>query len=352
MDFERAAVTGGTGHLGNVLVRELLRRGKRVKALVVEGDDRRALAGLGVERVPGDVTAPASLAAAFAGAEVVFHLAGIVSITGGSRERLRRVNVEGTRNVAAACRAAGVRRLVYTSSVHALVELDRGGVLDERSGFAPVEARGDYGRSKAEASRVALAAGGEGLDVVLVLPTGVVGPYDYRLSEVGQLVRLYGEGRLRAGIAGAYDFVDVRDVAVGHVLAAEKGRPGESYLLNGSRISVAGMFAVLAEATGRPPPRLLLPLPAARLLALGAPLYERATGRRALLTPYAVHALGIDFAIDDAKARRELGHSSRPVAESLRDAWTWMRDDPQSPLHARVSVGPGRVVARPRPAVP
>ncbi len=350
MEFRSAAVTGATGHLGNVLVRELLARGKRVRAVVVEGHDVRPILGLGVERVMGDVTVPASLAPAFAGVDVVFHLAGIVSITGGARERLRRVNVEGTRHVAAACRAASVRRLVVTSSVHALTEPGRGGVLDERSGFDPERAFGDYGRSKAEASLAALSAWREGLDVVLVLPTGVVGPHDYLLSEVGQLVSLFGEGRIHVGLAGAYDFVDVRDVAVGQLLACERGRSGESYLLSGERVSVPQLFQILSGATGRPAPRLYVPLSVARAAAVLSPLYERLTRRRSLLTPYAVHALGIDFAIDDRKARQELGFTSRPVARALEDAWAWMRDDPQSPLNARTVIGPGRVPVAARPA--
>ncbi|MHB8872341.1 MAG: NAD-dependent epimerase/dehydratase family protein, partial [Myxococcaceae bacterium] len=250
MNFDSAAVTGATGHLGNVLVRELLARGKKVVAVVMEGDDLRPLDGLAAKRVVGDVTDRVSLERAFEGVEVVFHLAGLVAITSGMQERLRLVNVEGTKNAVAACRVAGVKRLVYTGSVHALVEPTAGGVLDEGAGFDPSRAQGDYGRSKAEASLAVLEAAGGGVDAVLVLPTGVIGPRDYRLSEMGELVRSFGQGRVRAAIGGGYDFVDVRDVASGHLLACERGRSGECYIVNAERLTVREAMRVLSEATG------------------------------------------------------------------------------------------------------
>jgi dihydroflavonol-4-reductase len=345
MDFASAAVTGATGHLGNVLVRELTARGKKVRALVVGNDDRRPLEGSGAEVAVADVTEASSLVSAFAGVDVVFHLAGIVSISSGARERMRLVNVEGTRNVTLACKAAQVKRLVYTGSVHGLTEPTPGGVLDETAGFDPALAVGDYGRSKAAASKVVLEAVQGGLDAVLVLPAGVTGPRDYRLSEMGEMVRMFGQGTMKAAIAGGYDFVDVRDVALGHVLACERGRRGESYILNGEHLTVKRALAVLADATGLRAPRFVLPLWLARVLAAAAPLYELATGRRSLLTSYSVHTLSIDFTISDAKARAELGFAPRPIEQSLRDAWQWMRDDPDSPLKSRALVRPGRVLA-------
>jgi dihydroflavonol-4-reductase len=331
MDFQGAAVTGATGHLGNVLVRELARRGKRVRALVEPGDDGRALAGLEVEIVRGDVLRPETLAAAFAGVDVVFHLAGVVSISSLDIDRVRTVNVDGTRNVVRAARQAGVGRLVYTSSVHALTEPAPGGVLTEAAGYDPERAPGDYGKAKAAASRIVLDAVGEGLDAVVVNPVYVVGPFDYRLSEIGEVIVMFSRFPVPAGMDGRYDFIDVRDVAVGHVLAAERGRTGESYLLSGERMTVREMMRILAGLAGRTPPRVFIPLGIAAGLARIAPLFERVTGRRALLTPYAVHTLAVDFEISDRKAREDLGHASRPVEQALRDAWAWMMENPESP---------------------
>lgn len=335
MDFENATVTGATGHLGNVLVRELVRRGKRVRALVLPDDDARSLAGLPVEIVRGDVTLPASLPPAFRGAEVVFHLAGVVSISSLDDERVWAVNAEGTRNVVAACRAAGARRLVHTGSVHALVEPGPGAVLDESAGFDPSRAAGAYGRSKAEGALAVADAARSDLDAVLVLPVAVVGPFDFRLSAMGELVALFAQGRLPAIVDGGYDFVDVRDVALGQLLACERGRRGESYLLTGGHLRIRELVRILAAASGRRPPRVAIPLPVAAALARLAPAFERLTGKRALLTPYSVHTLSMPFRIAGGKAREELGFEPMPLERSLADAWRWMTADPGSPLVRR-----------------
>jgi dihydroflavonol-4-reductase len=282
--------------------------------------------------VHGDVTRPDTLRAAFEGADVTFHLAAVVSISATPSPLVHQVSVEGTRNVIEACRRAGVRRLVYTSSVHALVEPPPGGILEESAGYDAARAVGEYGKAKAAASAAVLEATGQGLDAVLVLPTAVLGPHDYRLSEMGELICMFARRRLPAIVDGGYDFVDVRDVATGHLLACERGRSGESYLLTGGRLSVREVMRVLGEEAGRPPPRLVIPLAVAAGIARLAPLWERATGRRALLTPYAVHTISIRFGISDGKARQELGFRSIAVEESLRDAWRWMTSDPDSPL--------------------
>jgi len=340
VDYHAPTVTGATGHLGNVLIRELLRRGKHVRALVLPDDEGRSLAGLPVEICRGDVTRPETLRQAFRGADIVFHLAGVVSISSIQAAAVRAVNVKGTHNVLAACLEAGVGRLVYTSSVHALTEPPPGGVLDERAGFDPARAVGEYGKAKAEASAAVAEASRNGLDAVLVLPTAVLGPFDYRLSEMGELIRMFAQGKLPAVVDGGYDFVDVRDVARGHLLAAERGRRGESYLLSGGRLSVREVMRVLGEEADKRPPRVVLPLPVAAAIARLAPAWERLTGRRALLTPYAVHTISARFRISDEKARRELGFTSMTVERSLRDAWRWMNEDPGSPL--RRSAPPSR----------
>jgi dihydroflavonol-4-reductase len=343
MDFQTAAVTGATGHLGNVLVRELLRRGKKVRALLEPGDEARAIRGLDVEVVRGNVLRPETLPPALEGVDVAFHLAGVVSISSLDIEIVRTVHVDGTRNVVEAARRAGVRRLVYTSSVHALTEPAPGGVLTEEAGYDPERAPGDYGKAKAAASRIVLDAVREGLDAVIVNPVYVLGPYDYRLSEIGEVIVLFSRFPVPAGMDGCYDFIDVRDIAVGHVMAAERGRKGESYLLSGERMTVREMMRILAGLAGRRPPRVFIPLGIAAGLAAFAPVFEKVTGRRSLLTPYAVHTLGVDFEIRDRKARDELGHAPRPVEQSLRDAWAWMMDDPDSPRNRPIPPSrPGR----------
>jgi dihydroflavonol-4-reductase len=339
-----AVVTGATGHVGNALVRALLGRGIPVTALTQPGSDLTPLLGLAVEKAIGDVTDGASLTEAFQGADVVFHLAGLVSITAGREAVLAKVNVEGTRNVVDACRAAGVRRLVYMSSVHALTEPPPKGVLDETRGFDPATAFGPYGKSKAAASKLVQdAARGGSLDAVLVLPTGCLGPYDYRLSEVGQLVSMAGRGTIPIVIDGGYDWVDVRDVALGTLAAAERAPTGEAYLLSSAYLPATALCEAVAKVSGARPPLVALPLWLARGLSYGGYAWERVTGRRALLTPYAVHTVGKDFDISIEKARRELGFAPRPVEESLADAWRWLSTDPLSPLQRGTRVAPGRL---------
>jgi dihydroflavonol-4-reductase len=341
--LKNAVVTGATGHLGNVLVRHLRAQNIPVKAVVRPDSPQTSLEGVECERVNGDVREPDSLRRAFEGADVVFHLAGLISITAGQQARLQQTNVEGTRNVVEACVAAKVRRLVYYSSVHALTEPPGGGTLDENAGFDPALAYGPYGKSKAAASRLVQDAARAGqIDAVLVLPVGCLGPFDFQQSEAGQLVGLTGSRRAPIIIAGGYDWVDVRDVAIGALLAAEKARTGEAYLLSSGPLSNVELCAVVAKAAGVRAPLYALPLWLARVLSYGGLAWERVTGRRALLTPYAVHTIAKDFAISNEKAKRELSFSPRPLEETLRDAWTWLSTDPHSPLKSRQRIGPAR----------
>ncbi|MCR4426383.1 MAG: SDR family oxidoreductase [Firmicutes bacterium] len=334
-------VTGATGHIGNVLVRELEARGQGVRALVLPSEDTRPLAGLRVEKVPGNLLDPASLAQAFRGAEVVYHLAGIVSILPGKRDPVRRVNVEGTYNVIEACLRAGVRRLVYTSSIHALVEPPHGTVIDETCGFDPQRARGHYDRSKAEASLAVLRAAEEGLDSVIICPTGVIGPYDFRVSVMGRLILDIAGRRVRVVPDGAYDFVDVRDVATGHIQACEKGKTGEVYILSGARVTVCGLVRMVEEAVGERLPYLALPAWVASLAAELAPAYYALTHKEPRFTRYSIQTLRSNSYVTCAKAHRELGYSPRPLNESVRDTVRWFQENAEHCLSGKpLLVGP------------
>ena len=230
-------VTGATGHIGNVLVRELIERGQTVHALVLPNDDARPLLGINAEIIYGDVTNLQSLKPAFDGADLVFHLAGIVTIIPSMKKVLERINVGGVCNVAEVCRTSGVRRLVYTSSVHAIAEPPHGTVIDESQPFDPDHVLGDYARSKARATLLLLDEVHKGgLNAVICCPTGVIGPWDYGISNIGQLILDFASGHLKSYVRGAYDFVDVRDVANGLILAAEKGQSGRHYILSGAQV--------------------------------------------------------------------------------------------------------------------
>ena len=317
------AVTGANGHVGNVLVRELVRRGQMVKAIVHPSETTEAIAGLDVEVVRADVRSFGSLLTAFAGADVVYHLAGIITISGGQARLLHEVNVLGARNVGQACLKAGVRRLVYTSSVHALEEPPPGVPACETTDFRPEALDGDYARSKARASIEILKCVEQGLDAVMVFPSGIIGPYDFRLSEMGHLFMDFARGRLKAYVDGAYDFVDVRDVVAGLILAAEKGRRGEGYILSGEKVSVKGLLTLLEQATGVRSNARRLPLRIARLAARFAPAYYRLRRAKPRFTSYSLRVLASNCLMSSAKATRELGYAPRPVAETVRNSIEW-----------------------------
>jgi len=319
-------VTGATGHLGNNLVRALLERGDQVRALVYPADPLRPIEGLAAEQVPGDVCDQDSLLRAFAGAEVVYHLASIITIMPSRTNLLYQVNVMGTRNVVEACLRNGVRRLVYTASIHALVEPPHGTMIDEHFPFDPSRIATDYGRSKAQAALEVRDGVERGLDAVIACPTGIVGPYDFQPSEMGRFFLSFANGRLPACVAGAYDFVDVRDVASGLIAAAERGRRGHNYILSGEQITIDRIMALLAKATGVPAPRLRVPTALATAIASFTCSYARMKGTRPLLTQESVSILASNSCISHDKATRELGYQPRPIAESLADTVRWFEE--------------------------
>ena len=316
-------MTGATGHVGNVLVRELVRRGERVRAVVHPSESTEAIGGLEVELLRVDVRYYGSLLSAFAGADVVYHLAGIVTISGGQARLLHEVNVLGARNVARACLELGVRRLVYTSSVHALEVPPAGVPLCETTEFRPEALDGDYARSKARASVEVQRCVEQGLDAVMVFPSGIIGPYDFRLSDMGNLFVDFAGGRLPAYVDGAYDFVDVRDVVAGLILAAEKGRRGEGYILSGERISVRNLLILLEQVTGVRSVARRLPMWLARLAAWFAPAYYRLRRAKPRFTSYSLRVLASNCLMSSAKAARELGYAPRPLSETVRNAIEW-----------------------------
>lgn len=319
-------VTGATGHIGNVLVRELLARGLPVRALVLPKDDQRPLASLDVEIIHGDVTDVESLKSAFAGVALVFHLAGVVTIMPRMASVLERVNVGGMRNVINACRASGVRRLVYTSSIHAIAEPPHGTVIDESQPFAPDHVLGDYARSKARATLLLLDEVHKGgLDAVICCPTGVIGPWDYDISNIGQLILDFASGHLKSYVGGAYDFVDVRDVARGLILAADKGQMGRHYIFSSAQVQVPELLEELAHDIGCPAPTYRIPAAIARAAGVLASVYYRLLRRKAVFTAYSIDVLRSNSLVSSARARQELGFTTRPWQESIRDQVEWFR---------------------------
>lgn len=316
-------VTGATGHIGNVLVRSLHEQGSKVRAMIMPGEDRTPLTGLDVEITEADVLDYQSLTKAFDQIDVVYHLAGIISILPGKDHMLQAVNVIGTRNVIQAARSCGVRRLVYTSSIHALKRVPDGVLIDESVPFDIINAISSYDSSKASASLDVLTAVQAGMDAVIVCPTGVIGPYDFRRSELGQLILDCVEQKPMLYVDGAYDFVDVRDVAQGLILAGDKGRSGESYILSGERITVLDIIKIIQEILGRRLFKMKIPFSLARFTARLTPLYYRLTHVKPRFTSYSLATIASNSFISHTKARHELGYHPRPLRESLTDTVKW-----------------------------
>ncbi len=316
-------VTGATGHIGNVLVRKLLEKGEKVRALIFRGEDTTSLKGLDIETVEGDVLDPESLKLAFKDVINVFHLAGIISIMPGENPMVRRVNVEGTRNILAAATDAKVKRLIYTSSIHAIRRIPHGQVIDEKQPYDANNTYGTYDCSKAEASLEVQRAAADGLDAVIVCPTGVIGPYDFRRSEMGEVLRGAAEARPMFYIEGAYDFVDVRDVVDGMMLAQARGRQGESYLLSGHKVTVRDLIEEVRLTTGQAFASIKIPNWLAELVSKIAPAYYRLTKTKPRITPYSLEVLKSNSTISHAKATRELGYHPRPLRVTVKDTVKW-----------------------------
>lgn len=316
----RVAVTGASGHIGANLVRELLRRGYEVVALV--RNSSQALEGLDVQRVHGDLFDRRSLCEAFNGADQVYHLAAYISIQSGENEKLEKTNVEGTRNVLEACRMEGVTTLVYFSSIHALKlePLDQAvtednPLLGERTGHG-----GDYDFSKANAERLVRENNCRNLGTRIIYPTAVLGPNDFKLSLFGQAIIKMANGRLPASVSGGFNWVDVRDVAWGAVEAAEKGTDNDRYILSGHYLAMTEVAATIAKLTGVAAPRFICPTWLAGIFAPAMGLWARMIGEAPIYTRDSLAALSTNKVMSHAKATRVLGYQPRPFQRSMHDA--------------------------------
>jgi dihydroflavonol-4-reductase len=318
------AITGATGHVGASLVRTLLREGRTVRVLV--RNDLRAVEGLALETVQGDVLDFDSLRKLFRGAKTVFHLAAKISIVGSEGGTVEKINTGGTRNVINACLECGVKRLVHFSSIHAfrLEPVDQ--VLDETRKLAVDEDDFPYDRSKAKAQMEALDAVKQGLEVVVLNPTGIIGPYDFKPSRMGEVLLDIYRNKFPALVDGGYDWVDSRDVAACALSAEKIGRSGESYLVSGHWHHICEVADIVGELYRIKTPSLALPvwlctIPSYCTLAM-AKLYNHTPK----FTPYALKTIRHRTRISHEKAARELGYKPRPIRETVRDTLDWFRE--------------------------
>lgn len=320
-------VTGATGYIGNVLVKELVKRGESVRVLALPGEDLLPIDGMDVEVVRGNVCDPASLDTAFEGVDVVFHLAGVISITSSKDPIVHHVNVEGTKNMIDAALRAGVKRFIYTSSIHAFKRIPHGNLIDETTPIDPAFNIADYDRSKAEATLTVLNRVKDGLPAVIVCPTGVIGPYDYKNSELGSVMSSWMLNKVNYMIDGSYDFVDVRDVANGLILAREKGNIGQLYILSGTLVRVSDLWKIAQELFSLKSILVNIPVNLARFSAFFAELYYKISKTTPKFTRYSIETLQSNAVISNLKARLYLGYNSRPLQETVRDTINWWKQN-------------------------
>ena len=316
-------VTGGTGFIGANVARELIAAGATVRVLARPGGDRRALAGVKVEIVEGDLLDRASVRRALGGVRSVYHVAADYRLWTPDPARLYRTNVDGTRVVLEAAGEAGVTRVVHTSSVGAVGIPEDGRPGTEDTPVTLADMVGHYKRSKFLAEQVALEFARRGLPVVIVNPSAPIGPWDVKPTPTGQMIVDFMRGRMLASVDTGLNIVHVRDVARGHLLAAERGTPGERYILGHRDLSLADIFGVLAEITGRRAPRFRVPYAVAWLGAACCETVARVTGRPPAVPLTAVRMARKRMYFSPARAVRELGLPQTDVRTALADAVAW-----------------------------
>lgn len=320
-------VTGATGHLGANLVRALLARGEKVRAFIRRQSGVAALDGLAVERAYGDLRDRRSIRDALEGVERLYHTAAFVSIRDGDRQELFDVNVVGTRMLMQEARRAGVRRVVHTSSFGA-VGINPQGASNEHWTVSPFELGTDYERTKAVSEHDVILEAVRGLDVTIVNPAAIVGPWDFRPSLVGRTILDFAHGRMKAFVPGTFDFVPMCDVVAAELLAMDKGVRGERYLVTGEHRSIGEILQWLEELTGRRRPKLAVPPRLMQGIALlKDPLERRFFPRKAPRFNYhSIRLLNSGKRGDSSRSRRELGLIPTSTREAFADAVAWFRE--------------------------
>ena len=332
----RALVTGASGFVGGHVARVLVDAGHEVRALTRSSSDTTALQGLDVEMVRGDITDLPSVEKAVEGCDSVFHVAALNALWHRDPSAFHRTNVEGTRNVLTAALAAGVQRVVHTSTWAVIGCPAPGSLADETTVPLPRDLSGLYRQTKHLAELEVQAFVGRGLDVVVVNPTVIVGPGDVKPTPTGRIVLDFMAGRMPFYVSCHLNLVDVEDVAAGHLLAWERGRSGERYILGNRNMTLGEMLGVLGTIVGRRPPRWKLPLWLMLAAAYPDEWVEGQLLRREPRIPMEGlrHAQGYR-AVDCSKAIRELGLPQSSVEGALERAVRWFQDSwPSAVQHA------------------
>ena len=323
-------ITGATGHVGNTLIHDLMKTGERLRLFLPPSESVAPLDGLTFDLVLGDIRNAGDVDRAVAGCDQVYHLAGLVDISPRNAQLLDEVNVLGTRHIVQSCLKHHVKRLVYISSVHAIPEPPKHIPIKEpsREAFPDEHLPGPYALSKSRATHEVYLGIEAGLDAVLLFPSGIIGPGDFKGSEMGKVLNyLLGKSSrsIYACFKGEYNFVDVRDVSRALQLAMQKGRSGQGYLISGHNITIRDLFRYVAAWTGQQSIKLItFPLWLVKMAARIVSGFARLFRTKPFFTPYSIAVLDSNSLMDSAKAEHELGFRARPLEETLKSTLSWL----------------------------
>ncbi len=327
----KVLVTGASGLVGANMVRTLLEQSRNVCALVHE--DCQALIGLEVETISADVRHPETLGQAMAGVEVVYHLAGSISLEMDSAAEMKAINALGTRNVVSTCLQRGVRRLVYFSSIEALCQepldqpLDENRPLvDENQSAAAMAHIPPYILSKAQGEREVLTGIAQGLEAVIIRPTAMLGPYDFKPSYLGQALIQLAYGKIPALVSGGFDWVDVRDVVAGAIHAEQMASSGECFVLSGHWHTIREVAELVAGFTHQSAPLFSVPIWLADAFAPLMLKLAHFNGTQPIYTRVMLNALRGNRQVSCARAKSELAYTARPLVETMRDTLDWFSE--------------------------
>jgi len=318
-------ITGATGHIGANLVRLLLQKGYKVRILIRK--DKRAISGLNCELIEGDILNPNSLEKLIKNTDKVIHLAAYISIKKENDKIATKINVQGTKNVISACLKYSVKRLVHFSSIHTFSPLPESKVVNE---ISPMVDEGHlilYDRTKAQAEKEVCKAVSKGLNAVILNPTGIIGPFDFKPSLIGQMIISLIQGRFPALVKGGFNWVDVRDIAEVTVKALKDGKKGECYIIGGTWVSVKDLAVLVAKYSTCSIPKIIMPLWLARVGVPFIGLYSRLMKKNPFYTRDSLYALRHHRYISYQKAVDTFGYSPRPIDQTIRDTVKWFYDN-------------------------
>ena len=325
-------VTGASGFLGNNIIRMLEHDDNaEVRAFVLNGESISSLNNLKCSIYYGDVTKADTLNSVFDGCDgveiFVIHCAAVVYIKSKYNSRVYNVNVNGTKNIVDKVLEYNAK-LIYVSSVHAIPEKSDGNLISEVSIFNPDDVVGLYAKTKAEAARYVMdSVKDKGLDACIVHPSGILGPYDFSNSHLTALVREIVRGKLPMCVKGGYDFVDVRDVAKGIIMACDKGKKGECYIMSGEFVSIKKLADLVCDVVGRKRIKVVLPIMIAKIVAPFYEMYYNVKGKTPLFTKYSLYTLSSNSNFSNEKAKRDLGFVTRDITDTVKDMVMWILGD-------------------------